>query len=262
MTQLHITKPLTIFVTGCSRGLGLEFVKQLLTKQKDSLVIATCREPSKAEDLQKLKEGYSKRLHVVPLDVSDEKSIEKVPHVLSKDLGISSIDWLINNAGYVDSDSMIKVYRTNVIGPILISDALIPYLTHDLSKRDYIPRIVNLSSLLGSITTFQSIKHNADASVLSAPSYRCSKAALNMLTQCIDKDLNDKIQRTYSDSKKGVIVIACSPGWVVTDMGTVGGRKPPLTSEQSIQGMLSVIENVKLDDSGKFFSFDGKTLPW
>jgi len=238
-------------------------------------VLATCRDPSKAENLQKLKKEHTKRLHILPLDVSSQKSIETIPDLLSsKDLEISSIDWLINNAAILsekypkdplsetDSDDMMNLYRTNVVGPMLVSNALYPFLVSDLSSRKHIPCIMNITTLLASVSSYQKSKPNDPLAFYPTPSYRCSKAALNMLTQCMNKEFNGQIQHSYSNEKMGIIVLACSPGWVDTDMGRIGGGKPPVTPQQSIQGMLTVIQNAKLSDSGTFFSFDGTTSPW
>ncbi|CAN6338903.1 unnamed protein product [Urochloa humidicola] len=64
-------------VQGASRGIGLEFVRQLLRRSDQGRVVATCRSPASAAELQKLKEEHAPgRLTVVPLDVTDESTIE------------------------------------------------------------------------------------------------------------------------------------------------------------------------------------------
>jgi len=96
-----------------------------------------------------------------------------------------------------------------------------------------------MSSRLGSIT---------ESSGETLP-YATSKAALNMLVKGLGAAL----------ASKGVRVVALSPGWVRTDMG---GSGAPLTPETSVQGLRKVIAGLKSDDSGRFFSHDGSSIPW
>ena len=86
-----------VFITGSNRGLGLELVKQYLAKGR--LVIATCRDRSKAPDLEKLRNQFKSKLKVIELDLSCNRSIDQ----LSKTLANTSIDLYINNAGIMGS---------------------------------------------------------------------------------------------------------------------------------------------------------------
>lgn len=63
------------FVTGSSRGIGFQFAKQLVEKH-DFIVFASCRSPNNCPSLQQLKEANKDRLFIIPLDVSDEKSVQ------------------------------------------------------------------------------------------------------------------------------------------------------------------------------------------
>jgi hypothetical protein len=76
------------------------------------------------------------------------------------------------------------------------------------------------------------------------------KAALNQLTVC------------FAREEETVVSVALSPGWVQTEMGTKGGRRPPLTVERSVSSMLKLIDGLSLQDSGKFLDYDGTQLPW
>lgn len=82
---MHFTADTVIVITGSSRGLGLEFVKHFL-EYTDSKVVATARSLSKADALRTLVTQYSKRLHTVALDTSEESSIE-VTHAGQMQLG-------------------------------------------------------------------------------------------------------------------------------------------------------------------------------
>src|SRR5688500_9941618 len=87
-------------VTGANRGLGLALVRALLTR--GDRVIAACRHPGKANDLNRLTGEHPGRLHVLPLDLTDPKShhelARELPLVLGNDAGEGRIDLLINNA--------------------------------------------------------------------------------------------------------------------------------------------------------------------
>lgn len=80
-------------------------------------------------------------------------------------------------------------------------------------------------------------------------SYRASKAALNMVTRSLAIDLGPE----------GFICAVLHPGWVMTDMG---GESAPVTTEDSIAGMLCVIDSLSAEDNGEFYDFTGATVPW
>jgi len=154
------------------------------------------------------------------------------------------IDLLFCNAGIVgkkgmapgrfDFDSWDEVLRVNLLGPAALAEALLENVA--ASERRL---IAMMSSRLGSIS---------EATGMTLP-YATSKAALNMLVKGLAAHL----------SGRGIIVVALSPGWVRTDMG---GAQAPLTPEVSVTGLRKVIDKLKSTDSGRFFSHDGKEIPW
>merc|ERR1719468_379830 len=83
-------------------------------------------------------------------------------------------------------------------------------------------------------------------------SYRISKAALNMAMRCFAGELCDK----------GFIFASVNPGHVATDMGSTKGRKPPLTVEQSVSGILQTVSHLAPNDNGKFLAYDGTDMPF
>ena len=111
--------------------------------------------------------------------------------------------------------------------------------------------IVNLSSDLGSIHgTFTA--QSAKVKPGGVCSYRISKAASNMASRVFAAELREE----------ETIVIALSPGWVETDMGSGGGRTAPLKPLESIGGMLQVISGLTIADTGKYLKYNGQELPW
>ena len=222
----------TDLITGANRGLGLEFAKQYHAAGWN--VIGTAREPDKATDLKAL------GVKIEILDVADQKSVD----ALGSRLKDQSIDLLINNAGVGSEGSNLsevkmadfeRVMNVNALGPVRVTKALLPNLRAGKSKT-----IVSISSGLGSI---------AENDGGGFPGYRESKAALNMFMRSLAGELK----------KDGFICIPMSPGWVKTDMG---GPNAQLTPEQSISGMRKVIDGLKPEDSGKFWSHDGTTVAW
>ena len=229
----------TVLVTGANRGIGLELVKQYA--QSGCTVLACCRDPHHALELQRLSEAYSS-IFIYLLDVSNEDHIKQ----LATQLKNKTIDILFNNAGIAGEDhpvgsitytDLISTLKINTIGPILLAQALEEQIVRSENKI-----IVNMSSVLASIEL------NQDDSWCWLP-YRISKSALNSATRSLANQLKSK----------GVIVIALNPGWVKTDMG---GENADITAEESVSGMMSILETMSLEDSGKFHSYDGRQLPW
>ena len=231
----------TIFITGASRGIGLELTRQLLVN--GNRLIASCRNPEKADNLRALQSEF-KELEIVGLAVDDENSVLSCFNKLKDDN--QKIDLLFNNAGIIDwddmnavtPDSLEKVYRTNLIGALLVLRASIPCL-----RKSTQPLVVNLSSRLGSI----SLRGNTQLG--GAIAYQCSKAALNMLTKQASIDL----------SVLGIRVISLSPGWVRTEMG---GSEAKYEVSESVRLMLETLNNLNPGDSGIFLGEDGSEISW
>ncbi len=240
MSPAH--RPRRVLVTGASRGIGLEFVRQLLARGDH--VIATARHPGRAQALNHLAGEHPGRLHVLPLDVADPKShaelVRELPLVLDGDG--ARLNLLINNAGVLHSGErfghvplaqMDDSLRTNVTGPFLLTQTLAEHLADGAV-------VANLSSILGSI---------ARVDGFHTPSYAISKAAQNMATVLLAQGL----------SERGIVVLALHPGWVQTDMGGDGAQIAP---EQSVAGLLKVIGNATQADSGHYIDWQGAPLPW
>ena len=228
-------------VTGANRGLGLEFARQLL--DRGDRVIATCRQPGRANALNQLAGEYPGRLHVLPLDVAEPKSraelVRELPLVLGED---ARLDLLLNNAGVlhsgerfgkVDAATLDDSLRTNASGPFLLTQALAPLLADGAT-------VANLSSELGSISGKDAFR---------TPSYSISKAALNMATALLARAL----------AERGIVVLALHPGWVQTDMGGDGAEVPP---QDAAAALLRVIERADAGDSGRFLDRHGMPMAW
>jgi len=227
-------------VTGANRGLGFEFTRQLLAR--GDRVIAGCRHPGRALKLTELAAAHPGHLHILPLDLDRDRSIEG----FAREAGLirDAVDVLINCAGVLVSGERFgelnaKTFegtlRSNVVGPLLLSQALAPQLARGTHAK-----IVNISSELGSL---------ADMTHFATPSYAVSKAALNMVTRLLAAQLDSE----------GIVVVSMHPGWVRTDMG---GASAPLAANESVAGVLRVVDSLTRADSGSFLDHRGEALAW
>ncbi|KAM9508082.1 C-signal-like [Guaruba guarouba] len=255
----------SVLVTGANRGIGLGLVQHFLgMPNPPQWVFASCRAPTgqRAQELQHLASKH-RNLVIIPLEVTDPASIKAAAARVGEHLGGSGLTLLINNAGIVTLNAlddetledMTRVYTTNTIGPLLMGQAFLPLLKKaaqgspgsalSCSKA----AIINMSSSGGSIVEVTLFD------MAQAVSYRCSKAALNMLTKC----------QSLRYKEDGVLCVALHPGWVQTDMGNMesaGPHEPPLTVDESVRGMLQVLSSLSEKDTGTFLSWEGKVIPW
>ena len=234
-------------VTGATRGIGLETVRQLA--QQDVHVILAARDGKKgAEAALKLKgEGLS--VEALPLDVTDKASIAAAVHEVERAHG--HLDILINNAGvFIDdaskkpSEQPLELWRktfdTNVFGLIAVTQAFLPLL-----KKSSAGRIVNVSSALGSITLHADPK--SPIYNYKVPAYNVSKSAVNAWTVQLAHELKDT----------SVKVNTIHPGSVKTDMNAQGELEITEGAKTSVALAL-----IGTDGPNGSFSHLGQTLPW
>ena len=222
----------TVLITGANRGIGLVFARQYSVD--GATVIATCRNPEKAEKLVAL------GVQVEQLDVADPASAS----ALAVKLKAAPIDILIANAGYygperqdaddADWDGFLETFRVNSLGPLLVAQALKLNLLAGTDKK-----LVVLTSKMGSI---------ADSSG-GHLAYRASKAALNMIAHNLALEWK----------RHGIKVAILHPGWVKTDMG---GSSAPVSTAESVAEMMNRIAELWPGSSGHFLDYQGKEIGW
>ena len=227
-----------VLITGANRGLGLGFVKKYLGKNVH--VVCTTRDIPSSKELLAIKERFPDNLEIFELDLLKENA----GGTLSNLLGDRPIDILINNAGVGSSNQHFKavlpkpwleVLKVNLIAPLMVTQSVI-----DNVKKGSDKKICFLSSQLGSI---------ADNTSGGMYIYRSSKTGLNQLVKSLSVDLKPQ----------GITVVSLHPGWVKTDMG---GPNAPVSIDESIEGMMKVIDTTNIRDTGRFLNYDGKELPW
>jgi len=228
----------TVFITGTNRGIGLEFVRQYISR--GDKVIATCRNLEAATDLKELS-AIHENLILLEQDVGNHESLASTV----EQLGADAIDVFINNAGVygtkgvqfgdVKAKDWLDVLNINTVAPLLLTQVLIDNLRKGKDKK-----LVYLTSKMGSID---------DNSGGGNYVYRSSKTALNQVVKSISVDL----------ANEGFIAAVLHPGWVLTDMG---GPNALIDATRSVSGMISVIDNLQPEQSGGFYNYDGNSIPW
>lgn len=228
----------SVLVTGCNRGIGLEWCRQYAAA--GWRVLATCRYPATADALRDLAQSHP-RLSVHRLDVTDPESV----YALRAELQDESIDVLVNNAAvYLEKhaptaalryDEWLRTLAVNTLGPVRVTEALAEHVA-----RSHRRLVVALSSHMGSIT---------DIVTPGETCYRSSKAALNAAMKGLSVTLGER----------GVGVLLLHPGWVKTRMG---GPDAPLTTAESVAAMRALVDAFRMDMNGRFFRYDGSEIPW
>ena len=240
------SSPLHVLVTGASRGIGLELVKQYSTAYEKNVVFAGVRNPSTATELKAFASQHS-NVHIIALDVDSEDSIHDSVKVVEK--VTDRLDILINNAAVAgDAQSMnpltltgkvlTSILNTNVVGVLLVTQTYLPLL-----KRSTGAKVVNVSTGLGSNAL-------ANAMGVTFAAYGTSKAALNYLSTVFRYTVPD------------VAFLTLSPGWVDTDMGSAA-NKAPTKVEDSVQAIRYYVAEKTIKNSGEYFdTMNGSAIPY
>uniref|UniRef100_A0A8D2IXW9 C-factor n=1 Tax=Varanus komodoensis TaxID=61221 RepID=A0A8D2IXW9_VARKO len=230
-------KARSILVTGSNRGIGWELVKQLVEKNnRPEWIFATCRYPDGPRAQVSLSlEEYS----------SEPSSIQAAVARVSEHLNGAGLNLLINNAAIIKSgtvesttpEDMTEVYKTNVIGPLLMSQAFLPLLRKAAKESPQ----GGMSCSKAAIVNISSTHSPLTSSNLFLP-----QAALNMLTRC----------QSLAFAQDNILCVALHPGWVQTDMGNT------LVTELSARGLLHTLARLSEKDSGTFVTWEGENVPW
>jgi NAD(P)-dependent dehydrogenase (short-subunit alcohol dehydrogenase family) len=230
-------------VTGGNRGMGFETCRQL--GRRGARVVLTSRDPAKGEAAATRLQGEGLDVRHHQLDVADDDGIARLTEFIQSEF--RRLDILINNAGIVRGRDeprerairtfeaapagLREVLATNLIGPFLLCQALIPLMQGR-------GRVVNVSSGMGQLCEMGG----------GFPAYRISKAGLNALTRIFASELEGT----------GIKVNAACPGWVRTDMGGAGAAR------SVEEGVATTVWLATLPDdgpSGGLFR-DQKPIPW
>lgn len=220
-------------ITGANRGLGAEWVAQLL--EEGWSVYAGYR-----SEVGRLDSLACEALTIHQLDVRSKDSVNAFAEAAP-----SKIDLLVNNAGVadgrwrnlseIDDEWALEVMDINALGPVRVVQALYGKMSHE-----GLTKVAMTSSLMASID---------DCHMGRSYAYRASKTALNMFTVAMKKEALEH----------NISFVILHPGWVKTSMG---GDRAPVEMPESVEGMRSVVEGLTLESSGRFIQYDGAHLPW
>ena len=233
-------------VTGANKGIGYEIAAGLGALGWRVGVGARDQERREAA-VQKLRAADVDAFGV-PLDVTDDASVAAAAAQLEERAG--RLDVLVNNAAVtggmpqlpttVDLAVVRTAVETNVIGVIRVTNAMLPLL-----RRSASPRIVNMSSTVGSLTR-QTASTDQTGPISAA--YAPSKTFLNAVTIQYAKELRDT----------SILINAACPGFTATDLNGFRGVRTPE------QGAAIAIRLASLPDDGPTGAFfdDAGPVPW
>ncbi len=217
-----------VVITGANRGIGLAMVEQLTARGDE--VIALCRRASAALQATgaEIFDG---------IDVTDMADIARFRDRMTG----RKIDWLVNNAGLLHSDTLESIdwdqvraqFEVNALGPLRLTRALVPLLASGA-------KVGIVSSRVGSL------EDNGSGGNYG---YRMSKAAVNMAGVNLAHDLRPQ----------GVAVFLLHPGYVKTDMTHGRGY---IEAEEAARGLIARLDELGLEKTGSFWHAEGYELPW
>ena len=238
-------EPPSVLITGANRGLGLAWAKKYAARGWK--VFATARRPESATALKVLA-VKNPRVRILTLDHTVPASIE----AMAAEIGTAPIDVIVNNAGMIgeeegqqfkrlDPEQFDTFMRVNAMGPLLVTERLVPNLLAGKQKK--------VAALSGKVSSFDIYPRIHPGLYY----YKASKTALNMFMRNIAMDLREQ----------GVAAIVLSPGVVNTYGVPMSSTMPGLVDiDTSVDGMIEVLENLTLEGSGKWFTYDGEIVPW
>ena len=243
-------------VVGATRGIGLEFVRQLLKKDAIATLFATYRHSETATDLFALQSANPERLRCIQMDITEEQTIISGLSALKENaselhLAINCVGLLHNEhqqpekaLRQLEANKLLNYFRVNSVGPALLAKNLMPFFKHKTPSR-----FATISAKVGSI---------GDNRLGGWYGYRASKAALNMLLKTAAIE--------YGRRSPNTVIVMLHPGTTDTDLSKPFQRGVPegklFSTARTVSQLLDVLENVGPEDSGEFFSWDGSRLPW
>ncbi|MBO9694236.1 SDR family NAD(P)-dependent oxidoreductase [Chryseobacterium sp.] len=236
-----------IFITGANQGIGFETARQLAALGH-YIYLGSRSLLNGIEAQQKLNRAGFHNVECIEIDVTDIYSIQSAKQTLESKA--KQLDVLINNAGIAGEQpqnistgsisNLRNVFETNFFGAVQTTQLFI-----DLLKKSEGPRIINVSSPLGSLS-LQSDSQNPNFRTYDA--YSASKTALNAFTVLLSKEFEE------TDFK----IISIEPGYTASNLNQYQGTQTP----EQAAGI--IVKFVTLQDipTGKFFDRKGNELGW
>lgn len=243
---------LTYLITGAGRGIGKGIFSTLITRPNTTIIAAVRDTSAATNSLSTVPVGKNSKFIIVKLDATNDTDPSTAVEILKYKHNIFKIDILLSNAGLLDGiapvletspDTVRRHFEVNTIGPLSLIQAFMPLLLLSPS-----PKFLVITSSIGTITDMEKFPVPFFA-------YGISKAAANYL-----------VRKVAFENPK-VVAMALNPGWVQTEMGTtaalgVGMTEAPMTLEESVEGLVKLIDGACFEKTGTFMSVDGEAIPW
>ncbi len=242
-----------VLITGSDRGIGFALVQEFASR--GWRVMATCRDPARAAALQEFAAAHP-AVTIDALDVADDAAIDR----LAARYRGQPIDALVNNAGILgdvsgqrlgtlDPNGFEQTMRVNSYAPLRMSQAFLEQVAASKQKK-----IIAITSGAGSLWLAQQTH--------GFYYYSMSKSALNMAMRMLQNDVRSR----------GILVGIVTPGPVDTDMqreyraaaaqANTPVTTPAMTSADSARALVNYVETLSADKAGRFYSYDGREIPW
>ncbi|ORX92445.1 cell-cell signaling protein csgA-like protein [Basidiobolus meristosporus CBS 931.73] len=251
-------------VQGASRGLGLALAKTLLSRTQLS-VVATCRQPESSEAAMLRYIGdqtLSKRLTILPLDVTDEATIRAAAKQVQYTYGDKPVKLFLNVAGILhaekaieqmDMHAALETFQINTLGPMASAKHFVPLLCQDANPED---------PFLGEFSVFASISARVgsigDNRLGGWYSYRCSKAAVNQFTRTLSREFNNR--------KRKSLAVSLHPGTVDTGLSAPFqaniAKSSLFTPDVAANHLFQVLQQLSARHNGRFLAWDGKEIEY
>jgi NAD(P)-dependent dehydrogenase (short-subunit alcohol dehydrogenase family) len=246
-----MTNQRVALITGGNRGIGLETAKQL--GEQGVIIVLAARKLADATDAAERLAADGVDARGIQLDVTSEPDRRAAADYLTANFG--KLDILINNAGVAPKETLFVskttettqqefdfIYQTNFFSIVHLTRELLP-----LIKKSPAGRIVNLSSILGSLTVHA--QPDSPIAGFRVLSYNSAKAALNMFTIQLAADL----------APMGIKVNSAHPGWVQTELG--GNEQAPMSISDGAKTSVALALLDADGPTGKFIHL-GQEIPW
>jgi len=230
-----------VLITGSNRGIGLAFVSAYL--QRGSRVIATCRQPSQANQLHELQQTYGEALMVLPMDVAAPQQIAACQAAVAK--RVDALHLLINNAGILrqarqlaelEMQDLVESFQINAAGPVIVAKAFL-----ELLRAGAPSKLVNITMPTQPVSKLSRTENHP---------YITSRYALNSLTKMLAMELQEY----------GITTIGLYPGMIQTDMNQYSPEGIP--AEEGIPRAVHVIQSITPDQNGLALLPDGTVYDW
>ncbi|CAI1592782.1 MAG TPA: short-chain dehydrogenase [Serratia grimesii] len=236
----------TVLITGANKGLGYETARRLA--ERGWRVVLGARDPIRGEQAIQTLASLGLNAALLIIDVTSEESVRQAAADFSKAYG--HLDVLVNNAGAGGSrehptetgaGALAEMYQTNVFGVVRMMQAFLPLL-HAAAN----PRVVMVSSSLGSMHTMTGKGGATFEAGLLQLAYPSSKAALNMLVT------------QYAKALPTLRINAVNPGFTKTDLNHQTGHQTVTEGTDAIVALASIAHD---GPTGRFFDRHGE-IPW